>query len=331
MFVDFAKIHTMGKKLFFLFVIGLVSAIIFSLAPVSFNSTQQIFIVPQEKEGESFAYLTKLSEKKLLRYEKAAAILAAIFFAGKTPQEGGYYLSESMNAWQILSKLMGKPDLVWININYCQRKEEIGEQLARKMEWGSDKLDEWNNYLYDQNREYQEGVYYPDTYLIPCTESVAQITARFVNNFNEHFAPLVPKFVEANIKWTTALKIASLIERESGGKDAEVVSAVIWNRLEKGMPLQIDATMQYTFGKHADGRWWGPINLAEKKRNSPYNTYFYKGLPPTPICSPRIKAISAVLKPAKTQCIYYLHDNQGQIHCSETYNEHLEKIEEFLN
>jgi len=97
-----------------------------------------------------------------------------------------------------------------------------------------------------------------------------------------------------------------------------------------GMPLQIDATMQYTLGKNKDGRWWGAIDINEKQSDSPYNSYLHKGLPPTPICSPNIDYIEAALNPDETPCLFYLHDRSGQIHCAETYEGHLKNIDKYL-
>jgi len=237
-----------------------------------------------------------------------------------------------MSSWTILQKISGKPDLVWITIAGCLRKEEIGDILSHYLNWNEQELTKWNTAYTNLKPEYIEGVYYPDTYLIPIDESGEQIAMRLINRFNEKFAPLTNKFVEGNIRWTTGLKIASLIAREAAGKeDMRLISGIIWNRLDIGMPLQIDATMQYTLGKNPEGKWWGSIDINEKQNDSPYNSYLQKGLPPTPICSPNIDYIEAVLYPEETPCLFYLHDTNGQIHCSKTYEEHLENIDKYLN
>ena len=76
--------------------------------------------------------------------------------------------------------------------------------------------------------------------------------------------------MKQNIKWTTGLKIASLIQREAAGpEDMNLISGIIWNRLNTDTKLQIDATMQYTKGKKSDGSWWGGVDLAEKRADSP--------------------------------------------------------------
>ena len=97
------------------------------------------------------------------------------------------------------------------------------------------------------------------------------------------------------------------------------------------MPLQIDSTMQSPLAKTTEAKWWGAIDINEKQNDSPYNSYLYKGLPPTPICSPNIDYIEAALNPEETDCLFYLHDSKQQIHCSKTYEEHLKNIDRYLN
>src|SRR3989339_198334 len=135
---------------------------------------------------------------------------------------------------------------------------------------------------------------------------------------------------EDKLKWITALKLASIVQREAAGKDdMSLIAGVLWNRLLKGMKLEVDATVQYARGKTAQG-WWTPIKPADKQIQSAYNTYLNKGLPPHPISNPGIDAINATLNSTETKCLYYLHEESGIIHCAETYEEHLSNIEKYL-
>jgi UPF0755 protein len=294
------------------------------------NSKQtEIFVIPQEKENFDIAKV--LWGQKYIRNIQGFQFLLKTFTKNMEIKSGGYKLSQNMNAWQVMKKITSKEDLSWVTISFCPRKEQVGEKLVGILGWNQGQLNNWNTIYKNSKPEYFEGVYYPDTYLIPVEESETQVAQRFINRFNEKFAPLADKFVAKNIKWTTGLKIASLIAREAGGvEDMKLISGIIWNRLDKGMPLQIDATMQYTLGKNGDGSWWGNINLDEKQSDSPYNSYLNKGLPPTPICSPNIDAIEAVINPEETDCLYYLHDSDKQIHCAKTYKEHKANIEKYL-
>lgn len=284
----------------------------------------EIFVVPQNTNDFETAQV--LLEQKFIKNKKAFRVLLK-----KPVQPGGYRLSQNMNAWQVVKKITGRQDLFWLTISSCSRKEQTGEKLADVLGWNQEKLIAWNAIYKNTKRDYFEGVYYPDTYLIPVDESETEVAERFINRFNEKFTPLADQFTAKNIKWTTGLKIASLIAREAAGpEDMKLISGIIWNRLNKDMPLQIDATMQYTLGKNEDGSWWGNIDLNEKQNDSPYNSYLHKGLPPTPICSPGIDAIEAALNPVETDCLYYLHDSDKQIHCAETYKEHKANIEKYL-
>ncbi len=298
------------------------------LGPVNKSSEIITFIIPQDKD--SFKLSDALFQQNIIKNKKGFEFLYNNFSKGKEIKSGGYKLRSSLNAWQIIQKITGKEDLKWVNIYYCPRKEQVGEKLATTLGWNQSKLDKWNNLFKDT--EYYEGVFYPDTYLIPVDESVEFVAQRFVNRFNEKFEPYASDYVAKNIKWATGLKIASLIAREAAGReDAKLISGIIWNRLNQDMRLQIDATMQYTLGKNENGSWWGNISLEQKQSDSPYNSYKNEDLPPTPICSPNIDFIEAALNPEETDCIFYLHDSNRQIHCAKTYAEHKTNITKYLN
>ncbi len=297
------------------------------LGPVNKTSEIVTFIVPQNKA--SFNLADSLFENKVIKNKNAFLFLKNNFFKNIEVKDGGYYLNQSLNSWQILEKLSGKQDLMWVNIYFCPRKEQVGEKLASTLGWDNEKLDQWNNLF--KSTEYYEGVFYPDTYLIPVNETVEEIANRFIRNFDTKFSTLSEDYIDKNIKWTTGLKIASLIAREAAGReDMHLISGIIWNRLNQDMRLQIDATMQYTLGKNENGSWWGSIDLEQKRKDSPYNSYLHEGLPPTPICSPNIEYIEAALNPTETDCIFYLHDRNKKIYCSETYEEHKENIKKYL-
>jgi UPF0755 protein len=314
--------------IFFILIIFVLPVWLF-LGPTGSSKQTEVFVVPQN--NENFDVVKSLKEKGLIKNEKGFKFIMDTFSGGTEIKPGGYRIDKGMNAWQVMEKITNKVDLFWVTISFCPRKEQVGEKLADTLGWSREKLDKWNTLYKKDKPEYFEGVYYPDTYLIPADESETQVAQRFIDHFNEKFNPLSSEFIAKNIKWTTGLKIASLIAREAGDtRDMKLISGIIWNRLNKGMPLQIDATMQYTLGKNASGSWWGSINLEEKLSDSPYNSYLKKGLPPTPICSPNIDAINAALNPEETDCLFYLHDSNKQIHCAKTYEEHKNNIKKYL-
>ncbi|MBU6141549.1 endolytic transglycosylase MltG [Patescibacteria group bacterium] len=244
---------------------------------------------------------------------------------------GGFMLSSSMNAWQIAGALTGTPSLAWVVIPEGLRKEEIAGILAQDLGWDATTTAHWITTDTTAQYDYTEGVYFPDTYLIPRTESPAAVAQRLQQKFEEVFAPYAGEALRQNIRWPTVLRIASIIQREAAGPgDMPLIAGILWNRLLQNMPLDIDATVQYARGNTGSG-WWAPLAPADLKIDSPYNTYLHTGLPPLPICNPGLDAINAVLHPAQTSCLYYLHDSSGQIHCAATYAEHKQNIATYLS
>jgi UPF0755 protein len=158
---------------------------------------------------------------------------------------------------------------------------------------------------------------------------------------------LQKELLSQNIRNDTAVKFASIIERESGSdEDKPIIAGILWNRLNKKMRLEIDATVQYAIGSKEfsflitnnqllipnDFSFWQTLGPGIVRTvDSPYNTYLNDGLPRGPICSPSIESIRAVANSIETEDLYYLHSSDKKIHTAKTYKEHLENIEEFLN
>jgi UPF0755 protein len=322
-------------------------------------------------QDDSREVAEQLESKRFIR-NKIAFNIALMGFKGInavcvdciTP--GAYKLSKSMNVWQVAKTLKQGPYMKWVVIPEGLRKEQIAEILAQALNWDDQQKSDWVTKYTAMEYDYLEGVYFPDTYLIPVDETGLQIAQRFINKFNEKFSPYSDMFLEENIKWDTALKIASIVQREAAGKDdMPLIAGIIWNRLLNGMKLDIDATLQYArdselafddlckkpglgetwqcqCGEEGDDcyvrdgyykgldKWWTPISVEDKQTDSAYNTYLNEGLPSHPIANPGLDAIDAVLNPVETDCLYYLHDSKGQIHCSKTYEKHQQNIKSYL-
>src|SRR3990167_5270476 len=179
-----------------------------------------------------------------------------------------------MDAWKLAHTVTSEPTMKWITIPEGLRKEEIGERLAKALHWSDEEMDKWNKTYTAMQFDYVEGVYFPDTYLIPVNENGLDTAKRMINSFNERFPGYPEKFAEKDILCTTGLKVASIIQREAAGKeDMAIISGIIWNRLSNDQPLEIDATIQYARGR-ADSGWWSPIKASDVDNiESTYNTY----------------------------------------------------------
>ncbi len=323
-------------------VVGLIIAVIAVFIYLGFfgalqkGAALEQFTIPL---GSTRGQITeKLKTEGFIKNEWAFDLASYLKDVAKI-QVGAYKISKSMDVWDVAAVFSKGPYMKWVVIPEGLRKEEIADILGSALGWSKEDVQQWVVISSAKQSDYIEGVFFPDTYLIPKDESPANVAKRLQNRFQEKFAPYAPEAVKQNIKWTTLIKVASLIQREAlgrsptgeaaGEKDMPIISGIIWNRLLSGMKLDVDSTLQYAREDTGKG-WWAPITSADKKIDSPYNTYLYKGLPPYPICNPGINAIKAALFPAKTDCLYYLHDSAGEIHCAKTYKEHLKNIELYL-
>ena len=120
------------------------------------------------------------------------------------------------------------------------------------------------------------------------------------------------------------LILASIVEKEAQfDEEKPTIASVYLNRLEVDMKLQADPTISYILEQKGKKR--KKIYYKDLKIDSPYNTYLYKGLPPTPICTPSKSAIKAVLEPEETDYFYFFASGGGKHTFSQTYSQHLSR------
>ncbi len=125
--------------------------------------------------------------------------------------------------------------------------------------------------------------------------------------------------------------LASIVEREANTPESmRMVAGILRNRLEIAMPLQADATIEYILEDKIGQLPPGQLAEYLETLDSPYNSYLYSGLPPTPIGNPGEDAIRAVLSPAETSDLYYITDDEGVFHYAATYDQHLENVARYL-
>lgn len=246
---------------------------------------------------------------------------------------GAYAIPAKSSASRIAAILRKPPYMKWVVIPPGLRKEEVAELLATTLGWPASEKTKWITTYTALRYDYREGVFWPDTYLIPVSEKPIDVAKRINRKFDENFSEYLPQFTAQNIPWTKGLTMASLIQREAANiNEMPLIAGILYNRIEQRIPLGIDATIQYIRGNKGAG-WWAPLtkeDLILKKSDSKYNTYKQLGMPPRPIASPGLPAIAAALNPLDTDCLYYLHDKQQNIHCSVTYEEHRANIEKYL-
>ena len=159
------------------------------------------------------------------------------------------------------------------------------------------------------NKNKLEGYFFPNTYTIDEGMSEEQIIKVMLDEFEKQpLKAITDKKLSSQHNASSGrsineiITIASIIERECKvDEERKLVASVIYNRLEKGMPLQMCSTVQYVLGKQKE-----VLTYADTRIESPYNTYTNAGLPPGPICSPGLAAVQAALHPADTDYLYFV-------------------------
>ncbi|MCL4354495.1 endolytic transglycosylase MltG [Patescibacteria group bacterium] len=285
------------------------------------NTTAKIFVI---KKGQGVREIAnQLKQEGLIKDPIVFFLNTKRLGLDKQIQAGDFRLNPSMNSTEIAQNLTHGMLDIWVTIPEGKRAEEIADELQEKIPTYQE---DWRNALATN-----EGYLFPDTYLIPRDANIDMIVSLMKNNFNKKFDS-VKEGKTSNLSDEDVVKVASLVEREAKhDTDRPMVASVIENRLEIGMGLQIDATVQYLLGYQPQAKtWWKKeLTLDDLAINSPYNTYKTTGLPPTPISNPGLSAIRAALNPSKTSYIYYLSDKNGVNHYAKTLAEHNANIKKY--
>ena len=154
-----------------------------------------------------------------------------------------------------------------------------------------------------------EGFLFPDTYILPRATNAEGLVGALTRNFSLHLTTdLTEGFSRQNLSVYQAVTLASIVEREAiKDEEAPQIASVYINRLNIGMKLDADPTVQYALGFNPiQGNWWtNPLSAADLHVGSPYNTYDNAGLPPGPISNPGLNALQAVAFPAQTPYYYF--------------------------
>ena len=156
-----------------------------------------------------------------------------------------------------------------------------------------------------------EGFLFPDTYEFYQGMQASSAINKFLVNFHNRLTQeQIDLSAKRGLTLQQSITIASMIEKEAANDDERaLIASVIYNRLNQGMPLQVDATIMYVLPEH--GTY---LTVEDTKIDSPYNTYQNTGLPPTPIANPGEASINAAVKPADTRYLYYALDVEAGVH-----------------
>lgn len=177
-----------------------------------------------------------------------------------------------------------------------------------------------------------EGYLFPETYRLPAQATPEDLLTRMLDTMQARL-PIGWEAMASAQGYTfyEVLTVASIVEREAViPEERATIASVYLNRVQQGMYLNADPTVQYAMGYQSEtGQWWKtPVTLEEYQSvNHPYNTYLYPGLPPGPICSPGADSILAVLQPAQTPYLYFVARGDGSHVFAETLEEHERNVQ----
>jgi UPF0755 protein len=282
------------------------------LKPTDPRSQEEVvFVIPQGQNASTIA--SRLQRDGFIRNSLVFKLLLNRYDLSSRLQAGSFRLSKSMNLDTIIQALTHGSLDFWITFPEGLRVEEYAQRLNKEVNIDVDE--------FILAAKPYEGQLFPDTYLIPQTATAQDVVDILLTTFSGKSPTEDPD----------TIIIASLIEREAKhAVDRSLVSSVIHNRLRIGMPLQIDATVQYILGN--DKLWWkNNLTRAELQTTSPFNTYLNPGLPPRPIVNPGLAALEAAVNPATTDYLYYISDSGGFNHYATDLDGHNQNIAEYLN
>jgi UPF0755 protein len=194
------------------------------------------------------------------------------------------------------------------------------EQLSSELNLSLERLQR----EYDKAAPYSDGWLVPETYKVPLGIDESALVRVLMSQSDKAQRALAIALTGTydEPKWREILVIASIIQKESASvAEMPIVSSVIYNRLAKKMRLQMDGTLNYGAFSH--------VRITPKRireDTTPYNTYMYAGVPPTPVCAVSREAIAAAVNPAKSEYLYFVKGADGSHIFTRTYKEHLKSI-----
>jgi len=314
------------KKLFALILICLIVATFGTFKYVQtrlFSPLIQTPLIFEIEKGTSAQKTAqKLAENKLAPHPLFTRLAMRFYGFDKNLKAGEYLLEENMSLKDILEKLTSE------KVMMHQLTLPEGLTTAQMLA-----LIEQNEFLSgDISEDVNEGEILPETYTFAKGELRKNIIQKAKTDM-EKILDEAWKTRAENLPLSDKnelLILASIIEKETGvNAERGKVASVFINRLNIGMPLQTDPTIIYalTLGKSDLGR---SLKHKDLEINNPYNTYLYKGLPPTPICNPGIMAIKAAANPDTTPYLYFVADGNGGHRFAKTLSEHNANIRLWL-
>lgn len=297
----------------FCYLFLLLSIIMYFNAPNSYHREDKRFLI---ESGMTLRQVVeKLHSEKIVKNPTAFLYISQLI-KGLDPKVryGEYFFEKNISYYKILHK-MTKGNIFF-------RKVTVAEGLSSNSALQA--INQANGLIGQLPERVKEGSLLPETYFYSYNDSKTAVLKRMQDSMQKALNELWEKR-DLSIPVKTkeeALVLASIVEKETGiQSERPKVASVFINRLRKGMKLQSDPTIIYSF-TFGDKSLERPIRISDIQNNSPFNTYHIYGLPPSPICNPGLASIKAVLNPIQTDFIFFVASGRGDHVFAATLQEH---------
>lgn len=309
------------------------------IIPLALLVVYSFLPVRVDKKTVEIAYGTSTFEMSLLLYKEGILRnpLSFLFLHSiekKKLEAGEYEFDGLVFPWDVYEKISkGLKKLYRITIPEGSDLYDIAKILEENLICSSKDflryaLSEETAKKYRLKTPTMEGFLFPDTYFFSKNTHPMRVIDVMYNNFLKRTQELRERLNEKNLTLEEWVTIASMIEKETAKlEEKPLVSAVIYNRIKKGMKLQIDPTVIYALKRK--GLWKGRLTLEHLRIDDPYNTYYYFGLPPSPICNPGLESLKYALEPAPVDYLYFVADGSGGHYFSKNLSDHNRRVRQY--
>jgi UPF0755 protein len=306
---------------------------IFLLVSAVFDDREEEPMTVAVEQGDTLSSVAdKLKEAGVISSSHLFKLQTRIHGGEKEIKAGEYRFVPGEDSEQILETLSSGESVSAFTIavpegltleQTARVVEGDGDIPAEEFESAAGRTDYGYDFLEHPAIRTTEGFLFPKKYEFERGVDAAQVVDRLLRQYLLEKEGLDFAEAQDRLKLTEyeLVTVASLVEKESANpEERSLIASVIYNRIRLGMPLQVDATVQYALGKTKED-----LKLDDLDVDSPYNTYRNPGLPPGPIASPSRESIQAALEPSETDYLYYVLEANGEEHFfTDDYDEFLE-------
>ena len=302
--------------------------------PLDMQAQERLFVIQPDKSVYSIA--NNLNTMGFIKDAKSFRTYLIYSGLDTSIQAGEYQLSGAMSAIEIAHELQdATSEEVTFVVLPGWRMEELAASLSTSglpiapADFFSAVNDPPSGYDFLSGANSAEGFLFPDSYIFSRQMTANELVNELIRNFALHLSrDMQLGFENQGLTVYQAVTLASIVEKEAVQKDeAPLIASVYINRLNIGMKLEADPTVQYAIGYNAvQNTWWtNPLSALNLEFDSLFNTYIYAGLPPAPIANPGMDALNAIAFPSEAPYYFFRArcDGSGYHNFSVTFEEHV--------